>query len=403
MDNKGLITSGPTADPSFIIDFIDSVALDPIDPKIIYVGTNRGLFRSNNFVITISVGPNGTITPSGTITVNAGENKAFIITPNPGYRIKDVKVDGVSVGQVSTYTFTDVIANHTIEVIFEPLIYTITASAGVGGTISLSGTVAVNYGDSKTFTITPSEGYRISEVKVDDKSVGEVTIYTFYNVNLYHKIDAIFDPNTYTITASAGVGGSISPSGNIFVNYSESKTFTITSNTGYKIKDVLVDGESVGALTTYTFEKVPSDHTISVTFEKRIIETVIVLQIGKSNFTVNGVSNTLDLPPIIKNSRTLLPIRAVIESLGGSVFWEATERKVTVSLGSTIIKLWIGKATAKVNGVDTPIDSTNSKVVPEIINSRTMLPLRFIAETLGCDVQWDGVTKTITITYVNRG
>ncbi|MCX6084560.1 MAG: copper amine oxidase N-terminal domain-containing protein, partial [Caldiserica bacterium] len=54
---------------------------------------------------------------------------------------------------------------------------------------------------------------------------------------------------------------------------------------------------------------------------------------------------------------------------------------------------------AKVNGVDTPIDSTNSKVVPEIINSRTMLPLRFAAENLGCDVQWDGTTKTITVTY----
>jgi len=59
----------------------------------------------------------------------------------------------------------------------------------------------------------------------------------------------------------------------------------------------------------------------------------------------------------------------------------------------------IGKSIARVNSVDTPIDSTNSKVVPEIINSRIMLPLRFVAESLGCDVQWDGTTKTITITY----
>ena len=137
--------------------------------------------------------------------------------------------------------------------------------------------------------------------------------------------------------------------------------------------------------------------TIQVT--RYIKPTIIILQIGKSNFTVNGISNTLDSPPIIKNNRTLLPIRAIVEALGGSVSWDATERKVTVSLGSTTIELWIGKSIAKVNGIDTPIDSTNPKVVPEIINSRTMLPIRFIAETLGCDVQWDGTMKTITITY----
>ena len=104
----------------------------------------------------------------------------------------------------------------------------------------------------------------------------------------------------------------------------------------------------------------------------------------------------MDSPPVIKNNRTLLPIRAIIESLGGTVSWDATERKVTVSLGSTNIELWIGKSIAKVNGVDTPIDSSNPKVVPEIINSRTMLPLRFVAENLGATVEWDGTTITIT-------
>jgi len=139
-----------------------------------------------------------------------------------------------------------------------------------------------------------------------------------------------------------------------------------------------------------------SFYTNSVALKHSII---ILLQIGNPNFTVNGVSNTLDSLPIIKNSRTLLPIRAIVEALGGKVDWEATERKVTIVLSSTTIELWIGKSTAKVNGVDISIDSTNSKVVPEIINSRTMLPLRFIAENLGCKVDWDGTTKTITLTY----
>ncbi|MGC8575744.1 MAG: stalk domain-containing protein, partial [Caldisericum sp.] len=63
------------------------------------------------------------------------------------------------------------------------------------------------------------------------------------------------------------------------------------------------------------------------------------------------------------------------------------------------IELWIGKNTATVNGITKPIDPTNSKVVPEIINGRTMLPLRFVAESLGCSVDWNATTKTITIKY----
>ena len=128
-------------------------------------------------------------------------------------------------------------------------------------------------------------------------------------------------------------------------------------------------------------------------------QTVIVLKIGNSKFTVNGASTTLDSPPVIKNGRTLVPIRAIIEALGGTVGWDGTAKKATVALGSTTIELWIGKNAARVKGVSTPIDATNTKVVPEIINGRTMLPLRFVSENLGCSVVWAAATKTITITY----
>ena len=128
-------------------------------------------------------------------------------------------------------------------------------------------------------------------------------------------------------------------------------------------------------------------------------QTVLVLHIGKSTFTINGTSKTLDSPPVIKNGRTLVPIRAIIEALGGTVDWDATTKKATVTLGKKTIALWIGKSAATVNGVSTLIDSTNAKVVPEIINSRTMLPLRFVTENLGCSVVWAATTKTITITY----
>jgi C1A family cysteine protease len=202
-----------------------------------------------------------------------------------------------------------------------------------------------------------------------------------------------------TITSSSTPGGSISPSGTITVNYGDSKTFTINPDKGYKISDVKVDGKSVGAVSTYTFEKVIDNHTIEVTFEKQVTQMVIVLKIGSSSFTVNGETRYLDSPPVIKNSRTLVPIRPIVEALGGTVGWDGTERKVTISLGSTVIELWIGKNTARVNGMNKPIDSSNPKVVPEIINGMTMLPLRFVTENLGCQLQWDPNTQTITITY----
>ena len=72
--------------------------------------------------------------------------------------------------------------------------------------------------------------------------------------------------DTYTITASAGPNGTISPSGDITVNQGSDKSFTITPDTGYSIDDVLVDGSSVGAVSSYTFTKVTKDHTISATF-----------------------------------------------------------------------------------------------------------------------------------------
>jgi hypothetical protein len=70
-----------------------------------------------------------------------------------------------------------------------------------------------------------------------------------------------------------------------------------------------------------------------------------------------------------------------------------------VTLGKKTIALWIGKSLASVNGVSMPIDATDASVVPEIINSRTMLPLRFVTENLGATVVWDQNTQTITITY----
>lgn len=133
-----------------------------------------------------------------------------------------------------------------------------------------------------------------------------------------------------------------------------------------------------------------------VNFIKKI---VLKLQIGNRTMWVNGSEQEIDVPPQIVEGRTLLPIRWVAEPLGATVGWDGNEKKVTVTLKDTVIELWIGKNIARVNGVDTPIDPGNPKVVPMVISGRTMLPVRFVAENLGCKVDWDPETKTVTITY----
>ncbi|RIE05838.1 stalk domain-containing protein [Candidatus Cryosericum terrychapinii] len=127
--------------------------------------------------------------------------------------------------------------------------------------------------------------------------------------------------------------------------------------------------------------------------------TVLVLHIGLPTMKAGSSNVVLDAPPVIGEGRTLLPIRAVVESLGGTVAWDATSQTVSISLDGTELELVIGKSSALVNSKSMPIDSMNPKVVPQILNSRTMLPLRFVAESLGADVQWEDSTQTITITY----
>jgi len=183
----------------------------------------------------------------------------------------------------------------------------------------------------------------------------------------------------------------VSNNGYFYISYNKGQSWNIIDKLQNRSDYIAVLPLDSNQRSVFTGER---KYTVSAQEEK-----ILVLQIGKTSFTVNGETRTLDSPPVIKNNRTLLPIRAVVEALGGTVGWDATERKVTVSLGSTTIELWIGKSTAKVNGVNKSIDSSNSKVVPEIINGRTMLPLRFVTENLGCTVQWDGTTKTITIIY----
>jgi hypothetical protein len=149
---------------------------------------------------------------------------------------------------------------------FTVVTHTVTASAGGGGTIAPAGATVVNDGDDLTYTITPDACYAVADVVVDGVSQGAVASYTFANVTADHTIAATFAPLTYTITATAGPGGSVTPSGAVSVACGADQGFTIAADPGYAILDVVVDGGSVGAVAAYAFTDVQADHTIAATF-----------------------------------------------------------------------------------------------------------------------------------------
>ena len=237
--------------------------------------TINATFNRISYTITANAGNGGTINPIGNVNVNCGENKTFAIAANEGYIISDVLVDGQSVGSQSSFSFTNVDANHSISATFEVIpageIVIVVNTDPEGGSVSPTGAQTISEGNDFTFTVTPDNCYEIGSVTVNGTAVtlDANNSYTIENVTEPQNINVTFNPITYIITASAGNGGTITPSGDIEVNCGESKTFAIEANEGYEIADVTVDGQNVGAVENYTFSNVTENgHSIYASFNE---------------------------------------------------------------------------------------------------------------------------------------
>lgn len=107
---------------------------------------------------------------------------------------------------------------------------------------------------------------------------------------------------------------------------------------------------------------------------------------------LNGTQLYFDVPPVIEDGRTLVPLRAIGEALGAEVGWEVQSQTVTLDMPAIKIVLRIGDPVAYVNGESVALD-----VPARIIDGRTLVPLRFVSEYFGAEVQWDGDNRVITI------
>ncbi len=221
---------------------------------------------ASTYTITATAGMNGSISPSGPVTVNYGAAQSFTISPGAGYHVADVLADGVSIGATTSYTFTNVNANHTLSASFAINTYTVTPSAGANGTISPSGSQTVNYNETPSFTVTPGGGY----YAVMGGTCGGTLAGNTYTTNAVTgncTVTASFTKNTYTVTPSAGANGTISPSGPQTVNYNDTPSFTVTPGDGYY---AVMGGTCGGTLAgdTYTTNAVTDNCTVAASFLK---------------------------------------------------------------------------------------------------------------------------------------
>jgi hypothetical protein len=297
--------------------------------------TVTAAFKPQTYIITASAGTGGAINPSGYLTVNGGATQAFTVTPTAGYRISSVNGCGKtnSLGTTgptvaTSYSFGPITASCTVTAAFTPITYTVTSNAGTGGAISPAGAATVNYNATKSYTVTPNAGYRISSVNGCSKtnSLGTTgptvaTSYSFGPITASCTVTAAFTPQTYIITTNAGTGGSINPSGYLTVSGGTTKAFTVTSNAGYAINTVNICGKQLTYMptassgsSTVTTSPITTSCTVSATFTP--IYTVT------ANAGIGGmISPTGSLPTIPGTAKTFTVTPSTgysISSMGGT-------------------------------------------------------------------------------------
>lgn len=236
--------------------------------------------------IDVSYGEGGVVTPGSTL-IDWGTGKTFRVVADSGYGIKEIKRDGVVIYDFSTskidnfdYVLENVVADTSIEVTFEPVVYEIIVISVGNGTVEPGSTTAV-YGSSKVFTMTPDEGYRIWSITLDGVDIpvtaasGSSQRYTLSDINSDHILSVKFVTSVLKITTVAGSNGSIRPN-ELEVEYDSFASVSIVPNEGYEIASIYIDGVKVddskvakgGVAQNVSFEHVTEDHVVRATFSK---------------------------------------------------------------------------------------------------------------------------------------
>lgn len=234
------------------VKFYEGISSAPSQTFIIGTG--------NQYTVSTSAGTNGSITPV-TRLVSNGSTTTFTVTPNTGYSVGTVSGCGGSlVG--TTFTTGAITGACTVSATFTLDQYTVSTSAGTGGSITPVSRL-VSRGSTATFTVTSNTGYSIGAVSGCGGSLVGNT-YTTGAITGICTVTASFTQNQYTVSTSAGTGGTIGPVSRL-VSSGSTTTFTVTPNTGYSIGNVTGCGGSLVGK-TFTTGPVTGVCTVTATF-----------------------------------------------------------------------------------------------------------------------------------------
>ena len=244
-------------------------------------------FAIDEFTVTATAGEGGSVTPTDTV-VNYGDSITIEIAAADCYHVDSVFVDGVYEGVVSSYTFRNIAEDHALRATFSMDTYTLTASVEGNGTITPSGTTAVSCGETVTYSVVPATGWHISGLVVDGEPVEVAETYSFTDIRTDHTILAQFAIDEFTVTATAGEGGSVTPTSTV-VNYGDSATIEIVAADCHHIDSVFVDGAYEGAVSSYTFRNIAEDHALRATFA---MDTYTLTASVEGNGTITPMGDT---------------------------------------------------------------------------------------------------------------
>jgi len=412
-----ILNNGKTIDNNGVID----------GNVVIVMGELKGTGTVTGAVTNIDFGTNKFTKDGNTVivaTASSSKDPAKVeITYNGNTTIVNIPVDGQSEmilntdGTATVNTGNTIIVNGNTITVLEGSVtlnpdITVTipegSTAKVGDTEIevVDGNVVVN----KDGTVTVSEG---SVIKVNGNEISLPYGGTINADGTVTPNPAPPAPSTSSKKSTKKYAVSIDAdeieNGIIKLSHSKAKkgatvTLTVTPDAGYELDKLVVlnkDGNEVELKDKgdgkFTFKMPRGGVEVDASFAEADAVVAkdtakIVLTIDSIVALVNGEPVVNDVAPIIKGERTFLPIRLIAEELGATVTWNEAEQSVTIVKDDMTIVIYIGQAFALVNGEPVQLDEAAF-----IVNGRTYLPLRFVAENLGAVVTWDGLARTVTI------
>ena len=389
--------------------------LGNIDRKAYYKNAVWEKFR--DAVITSTAGEHGTISPSGAVVYSLGSSASYVISPETGYKIKKILVDGVEIvitaadGAAQSYEFVDIQKDHTISAEFEQRMFKITVVCGGNGNIEPSESADYAYGSNVTFVITPNDGYVIKDVLIDGVSnakAKENAKYTFSNIRSNHEIEVSFEVVTFTIVSSVGEGGTMSPNQITTIkNWGENHSVTYTPNDKFVISTIVVDGEvinlsdvDVSKPYTYTFSNITANHVISCQFEST--QKTLTYDPNGGTFVFN---TDIDLPSSTDNYnyRAIATIGFAPSTTYSINFASATLISGTATEFNVLLYKF-GDPSKRYATINVPFGTNVSAVFtsPETLNpsdnNQILVYAGLAGATAGNSVSFRGITMSVTKT-----